>query len=171
MERIPEYDEDIRILADLLVARGAVLATAESCTGGLIATLCTSRAGSSQWFDRAFVTYSNAAKFEMLGVPHTTIAQHGAVSEAVVHTMARGAVARSGATAAVSVSGVAGPDGGSSEKPVGTVWIGYLVASDTPGSSRIDAQLHRFDGDRAAVRFGAASAAIRGLIARLKNTG
>ncbi|MEO6291217.1 MAG: CinA family protein, partial [Burkholderiaceae bacterium] len=101
------------------------LATAESCTGGLIAAACTDLAGSSQWFDRGFVTYSNAAKTDMLGVGAALIAQFGAVSEPVAVAMAQGAVQHSAAQVAVAVTGVAGPTGGNAEKPVGTVWIGW----------------------------------------------
>ena len=128
-------------LAELLQARGWQMATAESCTGGLIAAACTELAGSRNWFERGFVTYSNAAKTELLGVDEALIAQHGAVSEAVARAMAQGAMARSRAQVALAVTGVAGPGGGSAAKPVG--WA-------TP--SGVTAQLQRFDGDRAAVR-------------------
>ena len=123
-----------------------LIGTAESCTGGLIAKALTDRAGSSDWFDRGFVTYSNAAKIEMLGVPSATIESRGAVSEAVARAMATGALKYSEADYAIAVTGVAGPGGGSAEKPVGTVWI--AVASETTREAR----LHQFDGDRAAVR-------------------
>lgn len=133
-------------ISGLLLARGLMLATAESCTGGLIAGACTDLAGSSAWFDRGFVTYSNAAKSEMLGVPPALIAAHGAVSEPVARAMAEGAVAHSAAQVAVAVTGVAGPSGGSADKPVGTVWFGWCVDGRTHSERR------RFDGDRAAVR-------------------
>ena len=133
-------------LADALQQRGWMLATAESCTGGMIATACTDLPGSSNWFDRGFVTYSNAAKTEMLGVPAALIAEHGAVSEAVVRAMAQGAIAHSKAQVSVAVSGVAGPGGGTPEKPVGTVWVGWCVNTST------HAQLLRLAGDRAAIR-------------------
>ena len=126
-------DDDVSLppllvaLADALKARGLMMATAESCTGGLIAGACTSLSGSSDWFDRGFVTYSNAAKAEMLGVPEALIDAHGAVSEPVARAMAAGAVARSAAQLAVAVTGVAGPTGGSAEKPVGTVWFGWAT--------------------------------------------
>lgn len=122
------------------------MACAESCTGGLIAAACTDLAGSSDWFERGFVTYSNAAKTELLGVPAALIAQHGAVSEAVVRAMVEGAVAHSHAQVAVAVTGIAGPGGGSADKPVGTVWLGWCVA----GQVRTEC-LH-LAGDRAAVR-------------------
>ena len=123
-----------------------MLTTAESCTGGLIAAACTDLAGSSNWFERGFVSYSNAAKTELLGVDAALIEQHGAVSEAVVRAMATGALAHSHAQVAVAVTGVAGPSGGSPEKPVGTVWFGWAW----PGGTH--SEVCHFDGDRAAVR-------------------
>jgi nicotinamide-nucleotide amidase len=148
-------------LADVLRARGLMLATAESCTGGLIAGACTDLSGSSDWFERGFVSYSNAAKTELLGVPATLIEAHGAVSEPVARAMAEGAVARSRAQLSVAVTGVAGPTGGSAEKPVGTVWFGWSVA----GHSHTEHM--RFDGDRAAVRQATVRHALAGLLARL----
>ena len=133
-------------LAEILQQNGWLMATAESCTGGMIAAACTDLAGSSQWFERGFVTYSNAAKTELLGVDAALIQHHGAVSEAVARAMAQGAVARSKAQAAVSVTGDAGPSGGSADKPVGTVWFGWTTPSGTV------TEMKRFDGDRAAVR-------------------
>ncbi len=142
----PALPADWAHIADLLAARGWMLATAESCTGGLIAAACTDLAGSSTWFERGFVTYSNAAKSELLGVPPELIAAHGAVSEPVARAMAEGAVAHSPAQVALAVTGVAGPGGGSADKPVGTVWFGWRVGGQT------FAERCRFDGDRAAVR-------------------
>ena len=113
----------VALLAEALRARGARLATAESCTGGLIAAACTALAGSSDWLERGFVTYSNAAKSELLGVEPAVIARHGAVSEKVARAMAEGALARAPVDVAVSVTGIAGPDGGSPEKPVGLVYF------------------------------------------------
>ena len=133
-------------LAQALVARGWMLATAESCTGGLIAAACTDLSGSSNWFDRGFVTYSNDAKTRMLGVDPALIAQHGAVSEVVARAMAFGAVRHSNAQVSVAVTGVAGPTGGSPQKPVGTVWFGFQV------DGRLSSETVRFDGDRQAVR-------------------
>ena len=133
-------------ISDALLTRGQMLATAESCTGGLIAGACTDRAGSSQWFERGFVTYSNAAKAEMLAVPCTLIDQHGAVSEPVARAMAEGALAHSAAQASVAVTGVAGPTGGSADKPVGTVWLAWCV------HGRTYSECQHFAGDRAAVR-------------------
>jgi nicotinamide-nucleotide amidase len=145
-------------LAQALRRRGQCLATAESCTGGLIAAACTALAGSSDWFERGFVTYSNAAKTELLGVPAELIAAHGAVSEAVARAMAEGARARSAAQLSVAVTGIAGPGGGSTGKPVGTVWFGWCVAG------RTHAQCQRFEGDRTAVRAQAVAHALRGLL-------
>ncbi len=134
------------LLADVLVKKQWQLATAESCTGGLIAAACTDLAGSSDWFERGFVTYSNAAKTELLGVAPELIEHHGAVSEAVVRAMAAGALARSQAQVAVAVTGIAGPGGGSAAKPVGTVWLSWA----TPAG--ITSEVQHFGGDRAAVR-------------------
>lgn len=134
------------LVADLMLERKVFLATAESCTGGLIAGACTDLAGSSAWFDRGFVTYSNEAKHDMLGVDAASIAAHGAVSEPVARAMAAGAVARSRARVAVAVTGVAGPTGGSADKPVGTVWFGWALDGEVRTERR------RFEGDRAAVR-------------------
>ncbi len=133
-------------LADLLIKKAWLMTAAESCTGGMIAAACTDLAGSSAWFERGFVTYSNAAKQELLGVPAALIAQHGAVSEPVARAMAEGALARSHAQVAVAVTGVAGPTGGSAAKPVGTVWFGFATPAGVVSETR------RFDGDRAAVR-------------------
>lgn len=122
-------EELVRQLAAKLTEKGWMLATAESCTGGMIAAACTDLAGSSQWFERGFVTYSNEAKTEMLGVPAELIAKHGAVSEEVVRAMAEGAIRHSRAQVSIAVTGVAGPGGGSAEKPVGTVWVGWCIES------------------------------------------
>ncbi|MGE3772564.1 MAG: CinA family protein [Gammaproteobacteria bacterium] len=148
-----------RTLGERLLARGWLLATAESCTGGGIAAAVTDVAGSSAWFDRGFVTYSNAAKQAMLGVPAATLEAHGAVSEATARAMAAGALARSAARIAVAVTGVAGPSGGSPAKPVGTVWFGYALADGA-----VHARLHRYDGDRAAVRMCTVARALADLI-------
>ncbi|MGX5651646.1 CinA family protein [Hydrogenophaga borbori] len=148
-------------LAARLRARGAMMASAESCTGGLIAAACTELSGSSEWFERGFVTYSNAAKTDSLGVPAALIAAHGAVSEPVARAMAAGAVAHSAARCALAVTGVAGPTGGSADKPVGTVWFGWC----TPAG--VASEYRRFDGDRAAVRAQAVRHALAGLLQRL----
>ena len=133
-------------LATALLARGWMLATAESCTGGLIAGACTDLAGSSNWLERGFVSYSNAAKTELLGVDAALIARHGAVSEPVARAMAQGALQHSKAQCALAVTGIAGPGGGSADKPVGTVWFAWA----TPQGVR--SEMQRFDGDRAQVR-------------------
>ncbi len=153
--------EHSQALAALLIQKSQWLATAESCTGGLIAAACTDLAGSSAWFERGFVTYSNAAKTELLGVPAGLIDAHGAVSEPVARAMAEGAVARSHAQVAVAVTGVAGPTGGSPEKPVGTVWLGWHVNGHT------STECCHFPGDRAAVRQATVAHALRGLVQRL----
>jgi nicotinamide-nucleotide amidase len=152
-----------RLVADLMLKKQFFLAAAESCTGGLIAAACPDLAGSSQWFDRGFVTYSNAAKTEMLGVDAALIAQFGAVSEPVAAAMAQGAVKHSAAQVSVAVTGVAGPTGGSAEKPVGTVWIAWCVNEDTT------TEMCHFNGDRATVRALTVQRALQGLIERLKD--
>jgi nicotinamide-nucleotide amidase len=130
-----------------LMARGWRMATAESCTGGLIAAACTELAGSSVWFDRGFVTYSNEAKTALLGVDAALIAAHGAVSEPVARAMAEGALSRAGVDVAVAVTGIAGPSGGSADKPVGTVWLAWAQRGQATR-----AELRLFEGDRAQVR-------------------
>ena len=147
-------------LAQLLLARQACMATAESCTGGMIATHCTHLSGSSAWFERGFVTYSNEAKTDMLGVPATLIAQHGAVSEEVAKAMALGALAHSKARFSVAVTGIAGPTGGSPEKPVGTVWLAW--ASHNPAQCISSRQV--FSGDRQAVREATTALALAQLV-------
>ncbi|MGP2689815.1 nicotinamide-nucleotide amidase, partial [Serratia nevei] len=131
------------LVGEKLKAQGRWITCAESCTGGGIAKAITDIAGSSAYFDRGFVTYSNAAKHDLLGVREATLAAHGAVSEEVVREMAIGALRAAQADLALSVSGIAGPDGGSAEKPVGTVWFGF-VGSDGRGLSR----KMQFEGDR-----------------------
>jgi len=145
-------------VAEQLLSKKLLLATAESCTGGLIAAACTDLAGSSVWFERGFVSYSNAAKTELLGVPANLIERHGAVSEPVVRAMVEGALRHSRAQVAVAVTGVAGPGGGSPDKPVGTVWFGWA----TPDGLVTDKRC--FDGDRQQVR----EATVRHALLRLK---
>jgi nicotinamide-nucleotide amidase len=145
-------------LAQALQVRGWMLATAESCTGGMIAAACTDLSGSSAWFDRGFVTYSNDAKMRMLGVDPALIAQHGAVSEVVARAMAFGAVRFSDAQVSVAVTGVAGPTGGSPQKPVGTVWFGFQV------DGQLTSETRHFDGDRAAVRAATVQHALQRLL-------
>ncbi len=146
-------------IAALLTARGWLLTTAESCTGGLVAAACTELAGSSLWFERGIVSYSNAAKSELLGVPPALIARHGAVSEPVVRAMAEGALAHARAQVSVALTGIAGPTGGSADKPVGTVWFGWCVG----GATRSEVQ--HFTGDRAAVRAQIVAHGLRRLLA------
>ena len=150
----------VEALAARLLARGWRVATAESCTGGLLAAACTDLAGSSRWFERGWVTYSNDAKQADLGVPLAMLARQGAVSEPVVRSMAEGARARSGAQLAVSISGIAGPDGGTPEKPVGLVW--FAVAAEGRPTEAIR---RHFGGDRAAVRQASVRAALEALLA------
>lgn len=163
------YDPDHAIaelveqLATLLPARDQRVVTAESCTGGLIAAACTDIAGSSAWFERGYVTYSNEAKQADLGVSGDLLEVYGAVSRQVVAAMTRGALAASPtATWAVAVSGVAGPDGGSREKPVGTVYIGWH-----PRGKQSDVVRYRFDGERGDVRRASVLAALVGLRERV----
>lgn len=149
------------LLADLLTKNGWLLCSAESCTGGLIAAACTEQAGSSAWFERGFVTYSNAAKTELLGVDAALIASFGAVSEPVVRAMVQGALSRSAAQMGVAVTGIAGPTGGSPDKPVGTVWFGWSVLG------QVSAERCQFAGDRASVRAASVRQALAGLLRRL----
>ena len=157
-----ELETLAQTLGQQLQAAGLMLATAESCTGGWIAKVVTDIPGSSGWLDRGFVTYSNAAKREMLGVAVATLERHGAVSEAVVREMALGALARSQARVAVAVSGIAGPGGGSAEKPVGTVCLAWALPGREPVTRR-----ECFDGDREAVRRQTVRRALEGLIGLL----
>ena len=156
-------DEELHQLAfelgEKLVARGWMLATAESCTGGWVGQLLTSLPGSSQWYERGFITYANAAKVEMLGVPEATLATHGAVSEQTASAMAAGALKHSHTQAALAISGIAGPGGGTPQKPVGLVCYGWALADGTVMSSTC-----RLDGDREEIRSRAVAAALRGLI-------
>ncbi|WP_165312261.1 nicotinamide-nucleotide amidase [Vibrio ziniensis] len=134
-------------LGELLLEHKQILVTAESCTGGGVANAITEIAGSSAWFDRAFVTYSNEAKQEMIGVKSETLSEFGAVSEPVVIQMVQGALKNSNATIGVSISGIAGPSGGSKEKPVGTVCFAWADKSDW-----LKVETQHFAGDRSAVR-------------------
>lgn len=145
-----------------LQARGAVLACAESCTGGWASEVVTATAGSSNWFDRGFVTYSNAAKQDMLGVRAETLVRHGAVSEATVGEMAAGALARSRANVALAISGIAGPDGGTPAKPVGMVCFAWACTGQAPRTAT-----RRFQGDREAIRREAVIVALEGVLQTL----
>lgn len=149
-------------IAANLISSGWMLTTAESCTGGWIAKVCTDLAGSSAWFERGFVTYSNAAKQDMLGVQAATLEQHGAVSEAVVAEMASGALQHSRAQIAVAVSGIAGPSGGTPTKPVGMVCFGWAVQGGA-----VHTETCYFQGDRDAVRQQAVQYALEGVLKRL----
>jgi nicotinamide-nucleotide amidase len=148
-------------LATKLLARGWSMATAESCTGGMIAAACTDLSGSSNWFERGWVTYSNAAKTTELGVPAQLIAEHGAVSEPVARAMAAGALQHAVAQVSVAVTGVAGPTGGSADKPVGTVWFGWATPTG------VVSEVQHFSGDRAAVRSATVQHALKRLLALL----
>ena len=154
-----ELHQLARELGDKLLARGWMLATAESCTGGWVGQLLTSLPGSSHWYERGFITYANDAKIEMLDVPAELIANHGAVSEETASAMAAGALAHSHAQAALAISGIAGPGGGTPHKPVGLVCYGWALADGTVLSSTC-----RLDGDREEIRARAVAAALRGLI-------
>lgn len=150
-------------VAAALTARGLKLACAESCTGGLIAKVLTDRAGSSTFFECGYVVYSNASKHALLGVDAARLARDGAVSESCVQALAAGALARHPVDVALAVSGIAGPSGGTPEKPVGLVWLAWARRGAATQTA-----MHRFPGDRAAVRQAAACAALEGLLALLK---
>lgn len=155
---MPSSPEPLETLAQKLQARGWMLASAESCTGGLIASACTELAGSSLWFERGFVTYSNEAKTEMLGVDPALITAYGAVSEAVARAMAQGALVHSKAQVAVAVTGIAGPSGGSPAKPVGTVCFSFAL----PGQL-LSEKMH-FNGNRSSVRAASVYHALKKLL-------
>ena len=153
----------VRRLAARMLAEGRMLGTAESCTGGLIAKCVTDLPGSSAWFERGWVTYTDRAKREELGVSSSALKRHGAVSEPVARAMVRGVLRHSRADVAVGVTGIAGPDGGSAEKPVGTVWIAWAWR-DGP-RTWVVARHFLFEGDRDAVRRQTAAEALKGLLA------
>lgn len=150
-----------RRLGQVLAAHELRLATAESCTGGWIAKLLTDIPGSSGWFEYGLVTYGNAAKRALLDVPETTLATHGAVSATTVEAMARGVLRHGAVDCSIAVSGIAGPGGGSPEKPVGTVWLGWSL------NDAIHSEHHLFTGDREAIRRQAVACALTGLLDRL----
>ena len=160
-------EDDITVMAQKMgrVARrrGIMIATAESCTGGGIAAAITRVPGSAKWFDRGFVTYHNLAKHQMLGVREATLHRYGAVSEAVARQMAAGALRRSQADVSVSVTGIAGPGGGSKEKPVGTVWFAWAAKG-----AEVQSRMFRFKGDRYEVRRQTVAMALQGIIDLLK---
>lgn len=152
-------------IAEIATAKGLRLTAAESCTGGMVASAFTDISGSSAWFEYGFVTYSNEAKHAMLDVPETLFVSHGAVSAPVVEAMVQGALAKSGADFGVALSGIAGPMGGTPDKPVGTVWIAWGRAGES-ASSRCEV----FAGDRAAVRSQAVDTALEGLLHLLRKS-
>lgn len=151
-------------VGELAAARGVLLATAESCTGGLVAGALTAVAGSSAWFVGGVVAYANAVKERLLGVDPAILAAHGAVSGPCVAAMAQGVARLLGASAAVAVSGIAGPGGGTPSKPVGLVWLGWWL------EGAAETRSFRFAGDRAAVRWAAVDAALAGLVAMLQDS-
>jgi nicotinamide-nucleotide amidase len=155
-----------RTLGERLLLHAQVLSLAESCTGGLVAKLLTDIAGSSNWFDRGLVTYSNAAKQDLLGVPSSILETTGAVSRDCAIAMAEGLIARTPAHWGVAITGIAGPGGGSADKPVGTVWIAWIHRGGPAQPQRF-----LFPGDRAAVRWQSAQAALEGLLERLNHAG
>ena len=157
-----------KTLAQLLLARGWKLALAESCTGGLVCATLTELSGSSEWFERGYITYSNQAKTECLGVPAELIASHGAVSEPVARAMAQGVQRNAGANVGVSITGIAGPTGGTAEKPVGTVCFGWTIAN-AAGENITACQTKVFSGDRSAIRQQATEYALAGLVQLLNN--
>ena len=154
---LPDFEPAVRRLAAALGARGWRMATAESCTGGLIAAACTAVAGSSNWFERGFVSYSNEAKQTLLGVPETLLAAHGAVSREVALAMALGALRHAPVQLTVAVTGIAGPGGAVPGKPVGTVWLAWATVAGA------QAELLQLPGDRSAVRAATVAAALRRL--------
>lgn len=163
------YNDQIMLIEALSTQLGSLLAgqnkkivTAESCTGGWVSQAITQVAGSSGWFDRSYVTYSNEAKREMLGVKLRTLNKYGAVSPEVVQEMAAGALKKSGAEFSVAISGIAGPDGGSDEKPVGTVWLAWNIAG------KGDSSLAILPGTRRDIRAAAVTLALQGLLVRIR---
>lgn len=164
MHALSRWDSSIEALAQMLRERGLQLVTAESCTGGLLAAACTSIAGSSDWFERGIVSYSNEAKTELLGVSAALIAKHGAVSAEVARAMAEGALTHSPADLSLAVTGVAGPSGGTAAKPVGTVWLA-LARRGEPA----EATLLNLQGDRAEVREQTVDRALQMALAALRS--
>ena len=161
---LSEFENKVVLIAQALVARDATLTTVESCTGGGIACALTALAGSSSWFERGFVTYSNAAKTELAGVPVALISKFGAVSVEVAASMASGGLKAAHSDFALSVTGIAGPDGGSPEKPVGTVCFGWAFKTREVETERIV-----FSGDRHEVRFKTIEHALQGMLNRILN--
>ncbi len=158
-----EIEQGVAAVAHVLLVRGWMLATAESCTGGGVAQALTEQAGSSAWFERGFVTYSNRSKEEMLGVEAALIERHGAVSLEVVEAMAQGALKHSAAQVALAISGIAGPSGGTPQKPVGTVCFSWAI-----DQINFNAEMVVFNGDRQSIRMQAIHHSLQGLLAILK---
>lgn len=143
--------DTIKTLAEILLAKSWKMAAAESCTGGLVCANLTQLSGSSEWFERGYITYSNQAKEECLGVDADVLDAYGAVSEEVAKAMAQGALQNAGVNAALSITGIAGPSGGSQEKPVGTVCFGWAIQNDA-GENRVFTKTMHFAGDRQSIR-------------------
>lgn len=158
------FSNMIQDIASLLTQAQWMLVTAESCTGGLVASQITDLPGCSRWFERGFVTYSDLSKQDMLGVPGELIKQYGAVSKEVAEAMAVGALKKSASHIALSITGIAGPTGGSIEKPVGTVWFGWAAQGISPISST-----KLFSGSRREVRFASCQYALEGVLSILRN--
>jgi len=158
-----EFEQLVQNLATRLTMRAGTMATAESCTGGWIAKCCTDLAGSSAWFDRGFITYSNQAKQEMLDVKTSVLETEGAVSEAAAIQMAQGARRQARVNAALAVTGIAGPDGGTADKPVGTVWFAWSLEG-----RKVSSEVKQFAGDRDAVRRQTVIHALSGLLGLLR---
>jgi len=157
-----------KTLAQLLLAKDWKLALAESCTGGLVCATLTELSGSSEWFERGYITYSNQAKTECLGVPTALIKAHGAVSEPVAKAMAEGAQINAGVDLAISITGIAGPNGGTKDKPVGTVCFGWAIRN-AAGETVTTCQTKLFVGERQAIRQQATEHALAGLLQLLNN--
>lgn len=158
--------EAVQHLANLCTEQGIMVAVAESCTGGWLAKVCTDLPGSSRWFERGFVTYTNTAKQEMLGVSEQVLNQYGAVSLETVTAMAQGALSHSHADLSAAISGIAGPGGGSAEKPVGSVCFAWARTGHAPISKQM-----QFEGERCEVREQAVAVALQGLITQLSAHG
>lgn len=157
-----------KTLAEILKSKGWKIAAAESCTGGLVCASLTALAGSSDWFERGYITYSNESKVECLGVSEELIESQGAVSEEVAKAMAEGAQLNSGSNAAISITGIAGPSGGSTTKPVGTVCFAWAIQNDA-GENRVLTKTMHFDGDRQSIREQACNYVLSELAKLLKN--
>jgi len=160
--------DTVKTLAEILCSRNWKMAAAESCTGGLVCASLTALAGSSDWFERGYITYSNEAKAECLGVPVDLIEDHGAVSEQVAHAMAEGAQLQAGTNVAISITGIAGPSGGSAEKPVGTVCFAWAIRNDASENRVLTKTMH-FDGDRQSIRQQASDYVLSELAKLLEN--